>query len=1245
MDGSASIGLEQALLGHSLGFAPMASPTQVYVALCLAAQPPSETVRGLEASGGGYVRTPATFALIAGPSNIAANTTSVEFQQAASSWGVVGFFELWDAASGGNRLYWGQLVDPADFTTPLTITVSAGDIVRFSAGTLGVQAATGSGGTASIGAYLPLAGGTLTGPVYLAGDPTDTLQAATKGYVDAHSGSGGGPGFLPLSGGTMLGPLNYTATGGTTSRSAQDRAHDWINVTDFGAVLNGTTNDTAAWAAARAAATDYGTITVPRGRQFVNTAPTGGPATPVLWRYDGNYVGSSGTTPVVGMGTDIVESFVGSKYFARSNTATGFLAPVVRIDSTVNHTGGVAHNTVTALRINATPTSSAAEDTLGVAAVITSTKPSGGNLVAVTGYSVVSPTGRNHAAFGGNISATDNTGLKSSASGISSIGAEFDVLANDDDDAGAGSADVPANQGTRVVVDVVGAKAVAGGTDAVIGWGVRVGPSSDLSGVSFRRNYAAYGPFLKSAFSTEFAVQQAGANAIWLGDGHTIALNKSGANTLGYTTTGTPRLRYMAGTTEALSISDAGTTTVGGMLTFGDVTTNQITVTPGATPATAAVIRALGTGDLILRGHGAGASITIQPGTNTNIATFVDTANGANSNYVSIRNAAAGGVPAVRTFGPDASVNLNLQPQGVAGIVNVVANGLQVNHTLAGIAPVNGFINGTLFNTPTDSVVQAGTTGTNWVSIQGNVGALPWQASTAVTVGLTRNNGGNIYTCTTAGTTAASGGPAGTGTGIADGTAVWSYAQSDHVGIRSGLNVGMSVRSPAGPTATAQQRQWPAITSTFAASANVGGTGLLPGNAIGLGYAGGDQSWLLAGATNWQAIVGREIDVGIFTGASAKSRYGLSIVSYGQINGALEDNAVSIGSNGIPFLDVVRLGEAAISAGTRSLLSYIPRPQGSLAGLTYTNPTTVNGIDLANILVTGIAFRAPGNGGIDGTGAVFSGAAKLSTSAAAVALDAVGSLITAIPTIDGGAPAPSGFKVGDQLYDASGYGCILTVNTIDGSGKPLTWTITQAGGTLGATPANPVTFSGGSGINSRFNLTWTQVPTLALNPSGGPVTVRGVPIMAQQALYATYTNVGNGADTTLDTLQTFTMAAGQLKNVGDRLVIRAGGNFAASTDSKSAQLRMGAGALLTVTAAAVGQLSWRIEGEVCKTGPNAQTVCAYGVSSGNISSGNTATSAQPDASAITLLIAGQNTTNPVASSITCRYFTVDYVAA
>jgi hypothetical protein len=40
--------------------------------------------------------------------------------------------------------------------------------------------------------FLPLAGGTLTGALYLAGDPTDPRMPATKAYVDAGSGGGGG---------------------------------------------------------------------------------------------------------------------------------------------------------------------------------------------------------------------------------------------------------------------------------------------------------------------------------------------------------------------------------------------------------------------------------------------------------------------------------------------------------------------------------------------------------------------------------------------------------------------------------------------------------------------------------------------------------------------------------------------------------------------------------------------------------------------------------------------------------------------------------------------------------------------------------------------------------------------------------------------------------------------------------------------------------------------------------------------
>jgi len=65
-------------------------------------------------------------------------------------------------------------------------------------------------------------------------------------------------------------------------------------------------------------------------------------------------------------------------------------------------------------------------------------------------------------------------------------------------------------------------------------------------------------------------------------------------------------------------------------------------------------------------------------------------------------------------------------------------------------------------------------------------GAPNWAASTAYAVGAQVTNGSNVYTCVTAGTSASSGGPTGTGTGIADNTCVWNFfsatMQFVHVG-------------------------------------------------------------------------------------------------------------------------------------------------------------------------------------------------------------------------------------------------------------------------------------------------------------------------------------------------------------------------------------------------------------------------------------------------------------------------------
>jgi hypothetical protein len=63
-----------------------------------------------------------------------------------------------------------------------------------------------------------------------------------------------------------------------------------------------------------------------------------------------------------------------------------------------------------------------------------------------------------------------------------------------------------------------------------------------------------------------------------------------------------------------------------------------------------------------------------------------------------------------------------------------------------------------------------------------------WVANTFYAVNTKRTNGGNTYWCTTAGTSAASGGPTGTAvSGIVDGTCVWSYVgNSDYTAWQAG---------------------------------------------------------------------------------------------------------------------------------------------------------------------------------------------------------------------------------------------------------------------------------------------------------------------------------------------------------------------------------------------------------------------------------------------------------------------------
>jgi hypothetical protein len=126
MAGSFSDYLENALLDHVLGTTSYSQPT-IYVALYTTA--PTDAGGGTEVSGGSYARVAAS-AWDAASSGASENTNDVTFTTATADWGTVVAFGLFDAATGGNLLLWG------DLTTSKAI--SSGDTAKFNAGDIDI---------------------------------------------------------------------------------------------------------------------------------------------------------------------------------------------------------------------------------------------------------------------------------------------------------------------------------------------------------------------------------------------------------------------------------------------------------------------------------------------------------------------------------------------------------------------------------------------------------------------------------------------------------------------------------------------------------------------------------------------------------------------------------------------------------------------------------------------------------------------------------------------------------------------------------------------------------------------------------------------------------------------------------------------------------------------------------------------------------------------------------------------------
>jgi hypothetical protein len=121
--------LENEILDHILGTGSYTMPSTVRIGLSTGSF--GDDASGTELSGSGYARQAITFA--AASSASAATNATVTFPTATGSWGSIGFWGIFDAASGGNLLLHGAFASAK--------TIGSGDVLRINSGDLTVTAA------------------------------------------------------------------------------------------------------------------------------------------------------------------------------------------------------------------------------------------------------------------------------------------------------------------------------------------------------------------------------------------------------------------------------------------------------------------------------------------------------------------------------------------------------------------------------------------------------------------------------------------------------------------------------------------------------------------------------------------------------------------------------------------------------------------------------------------------------------------------------------------------------------------------------------------------------------------------------------------------------------------------------------------------------------------------------------------------------------------------------------------------
>jgi len=93
------------VLDHVLGVASYTAPANLYIGLFTSS--PGDDGSGTEVSGGSYARKLITFAAASG--NQSANSNEITFDDPTGDWGTITHHAIYDASSGGNQLYDGEM--------------------------------------------------------------------------------------------------------------------------------------------------------------------------------------------------------------------------------------------------------------------------------------------------------------------------------------------------------------------------------------------------------------------------------------------------------------------------------------------------------------------------------------------------------------------------------------------------------------------------------------------------------------------------------------------------------------------------------------------------------------------------------------------------------------------------------------------------------------------------------------------------------------------------------------------------------------------------------------------------------------------------------------------------------------------------------------------------------------------------------------------------------------------------------